>query len=1003
MGERGKPDVFSIAAHRGFADALVAGLVPRYAESDVGLARLTLLLPSSRAARSVSEAFIRHAGEIGVQGLLMPRMVMVGDVELDEALGAALDPLGAEDIPPAADPTRRWFELAAILREAMAAEKRQLPGSAGLLRLARELGGTMDRLLAEEITFEQLLSEQVVGASKELARHWQDSTRLFAVVQAHWQARLADRGEVDLATRRNLLFDHAARRWRAISPATPIVAAGITSASPALARLLRVIAETPQGAVILPDFDLTMDDTTWDELGRAGHAPEPGEAAFTRNEAATHPQYHLKLLLNRMGVARGEVRPWHRKGIGAAPPERSHAISSIFLPPEASKVWAGLDASKRRLAGVRILTAATSEEEAQAIALMIRAALEVPEKRIALVTPDRALARRVVQHLARWNIVADDSAGRPLSLTAAGRLLLQLAELMSEGPAPVQLVAALAHPLVRRGEGRRPWLEALRTFERELRGPRPAPGLEALRVIAREAAVETWWQGVETLLEPLRALPGSEMSLADALDALAGVGEELAGEGLWAQEDGRALARLVEELRLHSREAGTVVDPIELHAILRDAMAQVAVRPPYGGHPRVAIYGLLESRMTRADLVICGGLNEGTWPQTPSPEPLLAPAILRALGMPGPEFRIGLAAHDLASALGAPEVVLTRAIRDMDGPTIPSRFLLRVQALLGEGAKDHREREIPALAARIDRQVPPAEPYPRPEPRPDAALRDVPIKVTGLDRLLGDPYQLYAQEILALRKLDPLDADPDRDFAWKGTQVHAILQRWHEARLKGEDADILQVADDLLREANIHPLMWGLWRPRVRQGLAWVADEIAAQPDRKLIAVERKGEMLFEDVKVYGRADRIDRLADGSLAIVDYKTGKPPSAAQVEKGFALQLGILGLIARYGDFKGLSGDATRFEYWSLAKNDDGGFGYWDEPLKTGRKQKGLVPEEFLPRHEQFLREAVTKFIKGDHPFTARLNPDYPGYNEYDQLMRLEEWQIRLADADEGGEP
>lgn len=1002
MGEQGKPEIYSIAAHRGFADALVAGLVPRYADPEFGLAKLTLLLPSSRAARSVSEAFIRHAGETGTPGLLMPRMVTVGDVDLDESLGSVLDPLGANDIPPAADPTRRWLELAAILQDALVAEGKPVPAKPALLRMARELGSTMDRLLAEQVEFADLLSDRVTGANAELAKHWQDSTRLFAIVLAQWQARLAERGEVDLATRRNLLFEHAAKRWRQNPPVTPIVAAGVTSAAPALARLLRVISELPQGAVILPDLDLTMDDATWQELGRAGQPPEPGAPAFTRSEAATHPQYHLKLLLNRMGVARGEVRPWHRKGMSAAPPERSHAISSLFLPPEASKVWASLDASKRRLSDVRILTAATSEEEAQAIAVLIRQAIEVPERRVALVTPDRALARRVVQHLARWHMVADDTAGRLLSLTAAGRLLLELAELASEGLAPVQLVAALGHPLVRRGEERRAWLEALRAFERELRGPRPAPGQEALRAIARTAGVEPWWQGVEELLAQLTELSDAELPLADAIDALATLGEALAGEGLWAQEDGRALARLVEDLRQHACATETRIELADLHPILRDAMEHVAVRPPYGGHSRVAIYGLLESRMTRADLVICGGLNEGTWPQVPAAEPLLAPAILRALGMPGPEFRIGLAAHDLASALGAPEVVLTRAIRDMDGPTIPSRFLLRVQALLGENAKDHEEREAPQLAAQLDRQVEQGEAYTRPEPRPAASQRDVPIKVTGLDRLLGDPYQFYAQEILKLRKLDPLDADPDGDFAWQGTQVHAILQRWHEAQLKGESPDIQAVADAFLREANIHPLMWGLWRPRILEGLAWVAEEMAQSPDRQLIAVERKGEMTFDGVKVYGRADRIDRMPDGTLAIVDYKTGKPPSAAQVEAGFALQMGTMGLIAREGDFEGLSGEVSTFEYWSLAKRKDGGFGYSDVPMKVGRKTTGLLPDDFLPRHERFLQEAIGKFIKGSDPFTAKLNPAYPGYTDYDQLMRLDEWQIRLADADREGE-
>lgn len=997
MAERQAPNVYSIAAHRGFADALVAGLVPRYGDPELGLARLTLLVPSTRAARTISEAFIRHSGETGSAGLLMPRMVTVGDLDLDEALGSQLDPLGASDIPPAVEPTRRWLELAELLAEEMTAQGKPPLSGAAKLRMARDLAQTMDRLLVEGVPPEALLDDDVLDLEPSLAEHWQDSIRLFARVQMRWRFRLQERGEVDAATRRNMLFERAAKRWRAEPPVNPIVAVGITSAAPSLARMLRAIAHLPNGAVILPDFDLSMSDDAWTELGRAGAQPEPDDHAFGQSDAVTHPQYHLKLLLQRMGIGREEVRPWHRRGTSAAAPERSHAISSVFLPPEASKSWIGLDSDKRRLAGVRLMTSATAEEEAQAIALLVREALEEPARRIAVISADRSLARRVTQHLERWNIAADDSAGRPLSLTPAGRLFALLADLVSNGFGPAALVGMLAHPLIRSQDRdeRRAWLSSLRLFERALRGPSPAPGLEPLREVARDAGVYEWWDGVEPVLAPL-VLDKSEIVIAEALDRLVIASEALAGDAIWSREDGRALAGLVEDIRLHAREIGSTLSPTDLAGVLRDSMDEIAVRPPYGGHPRVAIYGLLESRMARADLVICAGLNEGSWPQSSGSDSLLAPGVLRALGVPGAEFRIGLSAHDLAGAMGAPEVVLSRAQRDADGPTIPSRFLLRVEALLGDLAKDHREETIPAMLPLVDRAPPPADAHPRPAPRPTAEQRKVDIKVTALDRLLGDPYQFYAQEILFLRALDPLAADPFSDAALRGTLVHDILDAWHKARADQPDLPIVPFAEKQLRDTNPHPLLWGLWRPRIMAALErfeqWV-DKAQAE-GRQVITTEAKGSMTFDGVKVQGRADRLDRLPDGSLAIVDYKTGGPPSALQVEAGYALQLGLLGLIAEQGDFEGLSGSARGFEYWSLAKKA-GEFGYVDVPMKVGKKRAGLTPEEFLPHHEAKLGEAIRRFIKGDAPFSAKENPDYPGYTDYDQLMRLEEWAIGLG--------
>ena len=1002
MGDRPDPSVYSIAAHRGFADALVAGLVPRYSQGNIGLARLTLLVPSSRAARTISEAFIRLTGE---SGMLMPRMVTVGDLDLDEALGSLLDPLGANDIPPAVEPTQRWLELAELIDHEYAKAGRAPLTGAARLRLARDLARTMDRVLVEDVPPAALIGDPIKDMLGSLSAHWLRSLHLFLGVQDNWLERLKDLGRVDAATRRNLLFERAARQWREVPPDHPIVAAGVTSAAPALARMLRVIADLPNGAVILPDLDLSMSDEAWEELGRAGASPEPGGAVFGKSDALTHPQYHLKLLLQRMGIAREEVRHWHRKGMSASEPQRSHAISSLFLPPQASQSWITLAADKRRLSGVRLMTSATSEEEAQAIALLVREALEEPEKRVAVVTADRTLARRVAQHLDRWNIRADDTAGRPLSLTPAGRLFGLLAQLVSDGFDPAPLIAALAHPLVHyeNGDTRREWLSKLRRFDYELRGPSPAPGFGPLRKVAIEAEVVEWWAGVEKVLTSL-ATDVDEFGLADALDLLVTAAEALAGEAVWSREDGRALSGMTEDLRLHARQLGTMIAPADLAAVMRDCMDEIAVRPPYGGHPRVSIYGLLESRMARADLVICGGLNEGSWPQSPGPDPLLAPGVLRALGVPGAEFRIGLSAHDLAGAMGAPEVVLSRAQRDSEGPTLASRFWLRVEALLGEDlAQAHREETIPAIVPRLDRDPDTkADPYPRPRPMPTPEQRQAKISATALDRLLGDPYQFYAREILGLKTLDPLAADPFGDPALRGTLVHDILDKWHKARAERPDLAIVPFAEERLRVAQVHPLFWGLWRPRICAALErfeiWIAE--AQANGRTVIATEAWGEMQFEGVRVLGKPDRIDRLADGTLAIVDYKTGHPPSATQVEKGYALQLGVLGLIARYGAFKtddqSISGEVTKFEHWSLAKKQgETEFGYPDEPMKVGKKRIGLPPEDFLPTHEEKLREAIGRYINGAEPFTAKANPDYPGYTDYDQLMRLDEWIVRLA--------
>lgn len=986
-----RPRVYSIAAHRGFADALVAGLVPRYSEGEMGLARLTLLLPSRRTVRTMTEAFIRHSGGDGsgaLGGMLLPRMVVVGDLDLDETLGPLLDPLGAADIAPAADSTRRWLRLAHYLREV---EGDAAGKGAALLRRAWEIGRTMDRLLAEGIAPIDLLSDRVIGIVGEMAGHWTDNTRTFLMVQQHWIAELAARGEIDVPERRNRLFDHAAARWRESPPRYPVVAAGVTGASPSLARLLRVVSEMEHGSVVLPDLDLTLDPEVWDELGTAGNPVQHDDPPFSRSDAVTHPQYHLKLLLNRMGIGREEVQPWHRSGLAAAPPARSRAISNLFLPPRASAGWIDLKPEDRRLSGVRLMESTHPGEEAQAIAVLIRQALETPERRVALISPDRGLAGRVVAHLERWGIAADDTAGRPLPQTAAGRLMLLLAEVVAEQAAPVPLIALLVHPLAGAGEGRARWLENARQLDLALRGPRPGIGLATLAALAQAAKLGDWWSQVDALLAPLFALSDAE-PFETLLGLLADAAEALCGEALWIGPDGRALSAFVEELRGAADAAGTLLDPRELHAVLRDAMDRVSVRPPWGGHPRVAIYGLLEARMSRADLVICGGLVEGVWPASPAQDSLLPPAVLRALGVPGADFRIGLAAHDLAAALGAPEVVLSWAQRAESGPVIPSRFVLRVRAMMGDQLERHLESGALTIARLIDDAVSvPA--HPRPQPMPTGEQRRVDLSVTGLDRLRGDPYQFYANSILRLNSIDALDAEPSA--AWRGEVAHLIMELWHKA---GEpEGGLHAIAQDVLTEKNAHPLMRALWWPRLSAALETFERNILAAKaaGRKVLAVEAKGDMLHREVRIHGRADRLDRCEDGTIAVVDYKTGQPPTGRRVQEGYALQLGLVALIAEAGGFEGIDGKASAFEYWSMAKGKDGTMGYQFEPVLEGRKKSGIPREDFLPETRHYLDDALDRWILGDEAFTARLNPELGSYADYDQLMRLDEWITSLG--------
>src|SRR5437762_618203 len=553
MSDPQRVSVYTIPSHRSFADALAAGLIARFGKEPLGLAQGRILLPNNRAVRAVTDAFVRQSGS----GLLLPRLIPVGDPELDERIGGALDAID-EPLPPAIDPTERLLQLASLVRG---------EGSAESLRLAADLARTLDALLVEEV--DPLGLKDAVAETSDLAAHWEKSLLKLQLIYEQWPQLLVENGAIDLAERRNRLLHRLVDRWKDVPPPGFTVAAGITTAAPAVAALAARVARMPDGMVVLPGLWLAhlLPDDEWDALGP--HEEGRGQA--------THPQFHLKLFLDRLGIARDEVQQWRRSGATASSPARSRAIANAMAAPQYSHKWQTLKPIERRLSGIRLAELPDPGAEAQAIALALREALETPGKTAALVTPDRRLAGRVAALLARWGIEADDSAGQPLSATAAGTLLLSIAGAAVEELAPVSLLALLKHPLVGgEGDERLGWLEAMRVLDLKLRGPRPAAGMPGLDLCLKGTRE---WQVARERVRAVEGLLDEPRPLAQLVAGLSAAAQTLAGNRAWRGPDGRMAAELLAELEASAAAQRLIVAAEDAVPLLRQLLDGRAVRP----------------------------------------------------------------------------------------------------------------------------------------------------------------------------------------------------------------------------------------------------------------------------------------------------------------------------------------------------------------------------------------------------------------------------------------
>ena len=971
--------VFTIGIDRRFADELARGVLAGHGGDPLGLADILILVPTRRSVRALREAFLRASDG---KPTILPRMAPLGDVDDSEWDLSPVDDT-ALALPPAIDPAEREALLAQLVVAFRDDQGHPIAQSAAqALKLARELGGLLDELAIEGVGFDKL-KDLVTG---NFAEHWQRTLTFLDIVGTAWPAMLAERGQIDAIDRRTLAIRAQAARWQATPPTTPVIAAGSTGSQPATRALLGVIAQMPQGAVVLPGLDREMDEESWQKL-------DP-----------SHPQYGLHELLGALGVTRTSVPDW--PGSQGGDQARRKLIAELMRPAETSEAWARPDPTA--LDHVARADCATSHQEAVVIALAMREALNEPRRTAALITPDRELARRVTAELGRWNIEIDDSAGAPLADTPPATLLRGLVAAVDGGFGPVDLLALLKHPLCSLGRPRADLLDSGRRLDRKyLRGLKPAGGLEAIRrIVANQRKDDD--PDANNALELIDRLDAATSGLAvlmtegappDALlDATIAAAEMLSSaDALWRDDAGEALSETLARLRGAWRGQPAIAGG-EWPALLMAMLAPTAIRPRYGKHPRLFLWGPLEARLQRADLLILGGLNEGSWPPSVETGPWLNRPMRAALGLPQPERRIGLSAHDFVSALAADQVLLTRAEREGGAPTVSSRWLARLDALLGHdpnGATEppkyiQRGRRYIDWAEAIDRPEG-YTPWPRPAPRPPLAARPTQLSVSSIEQWRRDPYGLYARQILKLRLLDPLEAE--LGAAERGSALHAALDDFlkkHPSGLLPGDAvrELEDIGEKHLGDLLTAPAERAFWWPRFQRLARWLVGEENKRraSGLRLLDGETPGSIVVGPrsfpLTITAIADRIDELGTDVWEVIDYKTGRVPTTRELEGLFAPQLLLEAAMAEAGGFKRIKGKAREviLTYWRANGLGDGG------EIKDIKGADKLIPAMLA-----LVDKMAERYADPGMPYVALPQPEFvPHFNDYEHLERVAEW-------------
>ncbi|MCB9990283.1 MAG: double-strand break repair protein AddB [Rhodospirillales bacterium] len=986
--------LYTIPAGIAFADALAAGILEQTGGDPQKMAAYRILLPTRRACRAVRDTFLRLSDG---KPLLLPQLQPIGDIDEEELMIELTGTEIAADalaLKPALPPMRRQILLArAIMR---------LPdytrGPDQAFALAAALGRLMDQIYTEGLDFAAL---PTLVAERELARHWELTVDFLKILSEIWPQILEEQGVIDAADRRARLIRLLAGYWREKPPQTPVIAAGSTGSIPATADLLKTVAGLPQGCVVLPGLDQDMDGPSWDALDDS------------------HPQATLRQLLASMDVKRTDVQPWPY-----TPPERRTAdeppalstrknaarrwlAGEMMRPAATADRWQTLKLDEDRraileqsLSQIMRFDCDTPQDEAKLVAVLLRETLLTPGKTAALITPDRTLARRVATTCQRWKVLLDDSAGQALSDTPVGAFLRLLVKMILSGGRPGPVAALLKHKYCRMGRANHSFTREIDALEIALlRTPSAASGWKGLHKQAAQSGADTaLLEELQSVIAPFDALMHADtpQPFTRFLDAHIAIAETLAtgleedgAAFLWQGEDGEAAALFLAGLR---EEADILPNVTAAHyvEIIEQLIRTVNVRPGYGIHPRLYILGQLEARLVQADLVILAGLNEGTWPPDPGIDPWMSRPMRKDFKLPAPERGIGLSAHDFVQGFCCPHVVLTRARRVNGTPTVPARWLQRLETVL-------TALDIPApfaagayhqFAAALD--TPPGDPapWPRPEPRPPADSRPNGLYVTAIEKWMRDPYSIYARYILKLRKLPALEEQTDA--AQRGTMMHEILDRFidtHQGPLPDDAQDrLLTLGREMLGDQLEEPRLWGFWWPRFERLAGWfVSHERQWRQIAAPLQTESEGAATLDidgiPFTLSAKADRIDRLTEtGTYAIIDYKTGTSPAVKDINLGYAPQLPLEAVILAEGGFAGIEG------------GDTGYMGFWKMTgaLKPGEEKRIETDPEAA---RAGLGRLIRTFRDPQTPYYSLPRPDKAPpatWQDYAHLARIQEW-------------
>lgn len=998
-------NIYNISPRYSFLDVLAKYIIETAKEQNLNIANDLILLPTRRSCRYIKDIFLKLNNN---EASLLPTIRSLGDIDENGIAILDYENEGLEvGLPDAISSIERNLILSSMVKIKMKDLSDEQTYS-----LAVDLAHLMDTVEMEELNFANL--KNIV--SDEYSEHWQETLEFLKIVTEEYPKVLTSYNRLNPIARKVKLIEKQIEFWKKYPHKGRIFAGGSTGSLVPIAKMLKTIANMENGFLILPGLDKTISDSDFEIL----------TSDLTLNQ--NHPQYGLLKLIKGLNLKVSDIPelPLY-EDYETSPQSREILSSYIMLSTQMGDSWEILRTSKKfnqdALEGVSEITFDDENEEVLGLAMLLRKSIEEKKKTL-LITPDRKIAKSVSNKLKKWNIVVDDSAGIPASDTITGNYYLLILKMIYDDFSPYSILAVLKHKYTHLGYSKKKLEEITKLFEIEVlrlygniknlediekilnlpssslakkfprynsKSPKQSPSPEVLNLIKK----------IKELTDNFSSLMKSKekYNLYDLLvkhiklvESFVSSEESNTNNILYSsdlhEQFSLEVRNLLDSLK-QLKEKGDNIDLMTASAyfvFISNYFLSQSLRPTIGTDLNIAIMNSIEARLLPADLYIMAGLNEGTFPSITSDDPWMNRAMKASFGLPLPERKIGLSSHDFVEFFCKKNVIMTHSSKIDKKTTITSRWLSKLSAIkeiCEIKTDDSLSTEVKSWIDNFN--IGNVKRYERPSPKLSKEIRMKPVKfaATEIETFLKDPYEIYAKKFLSLYKQDDINVNNiNIEF---GNIIHKALDIFIKNNY--------QTTEELLSlmERQISPTMSisqvDFWLPRFKQIADWFVKSYNENKNIiKKSIVEEQGSFEFvKDFILEAKADRIDVLKDGTLSIMDYKTGSPPAIDKVKNSEAPQLLIETIIAENNGYKNLpkNSKVSELKYIKLKKDDLG---------KETSINNICDIEEAVNKLKEDLEKIIKEFRNENTPFYSQPNESKKlSFPNYEHLSRVKEWK------------